>query len=135
MPAPFSLDLRQRVWAAYERGEGTEAEVAKRFGVSQSFVRDLVRRVRETGSPKAKPHGGGMPPALDEDGLRKVAAVVEEASDATLDELCTKLRREKKLKVNRSSLWRALKALRLTRKKEGPACHRARHCPGQALTT
>ena len=134
MPAPFSLDLRQRVWAAYDRGEGTEAEIAKRFGVSASFVRDLVRRVRETGSPKAKPHGGGMPPALDAQGLKQVAEVVAQASDATLDELCVKLRREKKLHVNRTSLWRALQALRLTRKKERPACSRARHAPSQALT-
>ena len=129
MPAPYSMDLRERVWRAYESEEGTEAEVAKRFGVSISFVRDLVRRQRETGSLAAKPHAGGRRPIADENGLKIVAEVVAEHSQASLEELCKELARKRKgrpaLFFSSGSLSRALKKLRITRKKERPARQRA----------
>ena len=129
MPAPYSMDLRERVWAAFHGKEGTEEEVAERCGVSPSFVRDLVRRQRETGSIAPKPHGGGRHPIADENGLKVVAQVVAEHSDATLEELCRELARKRKgrpaLFFSSGSLSRALKKLRLTRKKERPARHRA----------
>jgi transposase len=132
MPAPYSLDLRERVWAAFKAGEGTEEEVAERFGVSLSFVRDLVRRMRETGNVAPKPHGGGRLPALDKQGLKQLARAVAETPDATLEELLVKLRRQEKLRLSRTVLWRGLSALRLTRKKEGPARQRAGHKAGGA---
>lgn len=129
MPRPYSMDLRERVWAAFHGGEGTEAEVAKRFGVSVSFVRDLVRRQRETGSVEAKPHAGGRHPIADENGLKVVAQVVAEHSQASLRELCVELARKRKnrpaLFFTSGSLSRALKKLRITRKKERPARQRA----------
>jgi transposase len=121
MPGAYSSDLRERVWRAYEEGSDSQPQVASRFGVSASFVRDLVRRVRETGSPAAMPHGGGRSPALDEKALEQLAEAVAGTSDATLEELASKLRRESKLSVSRSAVWRALEWLKLTRKKEGPA--------------
>ena len=129
MPAPFSLDLRERVWRAFHGKEGTEAEVAKRFGVSVSFVRDLVRRQRETGSVAAKPHAGGRRPIADENGLKIVAQVLAEHPQASLQELCEELARKRKgrpaLFFSSGSLSRALKKLRITRKKERPARQRA----------
>jgi len=127
MPAPYSLDLRERVWAAYHAKEGTEEEVAERFGVSLSFVRDLVRRKREIGSVAPKPHGGGRPPALDEQGLEQVAQAVAEVPDATLEELLVKLRRQERLRLSRTVLWRGLESLQLTRKKEEPPRERTGH--------
>ncbi|MFM2315160.1 MAG: hypothetical protein RLZZ04_4436 [Cyanobacteriota bacterium] len=59
MPAPLSLDLRQRVFLAYQTKEGSQRQLAKRFKVSLSFIRDLVRRYRETDSIEPKPHGVG----------------------------------------------------------------------------
>lgn len=126
MPAPYSLDLRRRVWALYEAGKCSRAEVAEHFKVSESFVRDLARRARENnGSVAPKPHGGGWPPPASEQGLAQIAHAVERKSDATLDELQKDLRRRHKLQLNRSSLWRVLRSLSLTRKKERPARHRA----------
>jgi len=121
------MDLRQRVWAAYEAGESTETQVAERFGVSYSFVRNLVRRVRERGSVAPKPHGGGRSPAFDAQGLEMLAHTVAEVPDATLEELKEKLRRERRLRVSRSALGRAVSWLRLTRKKEGSPRQRTGH--------
>ena len=127
MPAPYSLDLRERIWVAWKAKEGTRKQIAERFGVSLSCVRDLVRRVKDTGSTAPKPHGGGRSPAFDAQGLEVLAQAVAEIPDSTLEELKIKLRREKKLRASRSALGRAVVWLRLTRKKEGPACQRKGH--------
>ncbi len=56
---PYSEDLRERIFAAYQAGEGTMREVAKRFKVSCTLVNELVQRNKNTGSIAVKPHGGG----------------------------------------------------------------------------
>ena len=47
---PLSLDLRERIADAYERGEGSQAQIAIRFAVSRSVVGKLVRQKRRTGT-------------------------------------------------------------------------------------
>ncbi len=59
MPEPLSLDLRERIVAAYERGDMTRDQVAALFQVGRASVNRLVRRFRETGSVEPSPHGGG----------------------------------------------------------------------------
>ena len=54
-----SQDLRGRICAAWEAGVSMRPQLAERFGASVSCVRDLIRRVRETGHAGAKAHGGG----------------------------------------------------------------------------
>lgn len=51
---PYSLDLRTRVAACQESG-AKKAAVARRFGVSRSFVKDLMRRQAATGALAPKP--------------------------------------------------------------------------------
>ncbi len=132
MPKPYSSDLRERVWGAYEKGDRSQGEVAGQFGVSASFVRDLVRRKRETGSLAPKAHAGGHPPALDERGLKVLAQAVAQTPDATLEELAEKLRREHRYVLSSSAVRRSLKWLRLTRKKEGAPRERKGHAAGKA---
>src|ERR1051325_2912267 len=83
---PISPDLRERVIKARADG-ATQKAVAKRFGVSKSFVEKLSYRQRDTGSSAALPHGGGRKRSLreHEEVLRKQ---VEAQPDATLEELC-----------------------------------------------
>ena len=38
----YSLDLRQKVVAAVERGDSTVEEVATAFGVGQTFVKKML---------------------------------------------------------------------------------------------
>jgi transposase len=111
---PYSLDLRQRVAAAVDRHEGTWRGLATRFQVSLSFVARLVRHRRQTGTLTPKPHGGGRPPALRDADLERLGRLVQEQPDATLDELRQRLG----VPCSRTALWRALRRLRLTRKKK-----------------
>ena len=61
---PYSMDLRKRVAAVIDEGEGSQRQVAKRFRVSVSFVTRLIQRRREAGTLAPKAHGGGPRPAL-----------------------------------------------------------------------
>ena len=62
---PYSLDLRTRVAAACQEPGANKTAVARRFGVSRSFVKGLVRQQRETGSLASKPASGGRARYLD----------------------------------------------------------------------
>jgi len=111
---PYSLDLRERVAAAIEHQEGSWRTIARRFRVSLSFVIRLMQRRRQTGEVDAKPHGGGHPPALDEAARQRLRRLVEEQPDATLAELRQRLG----LSCSLMPIWRALRQLKITRKKK-----------------
>lgn len=57
--ATLSLDLRERIISAYDKGEGTRDEVARRFRVSLGMVKKLLPQRRKTGCIKARHHLAG----------------------------------------------------------------------------
>lgn len=118
MPAPLSMDLRQRVIAAYQAKEGSQRQLAKRFKVSLSFVRDITRRYRQTGTVEPKPHGGGAVAKLGQSQLLIVKALVEAQPDALLEELCAGLAQNSGINVSVSTMQRAVERLGLSVKKK-----------------
>lgn len=110
----YSQDLRKRVLDAMERGDGSVRQIAKRFLVSPSFVTRLLRHYRTTGSLDPKPHGGGRKPAPDPTQLQQLQALVRHHPDATLEEL----RRRLGVACSTMAIVRALKKLKITRKKK-----------------
>ena len=117
MPRPYSNDLRRKIVEAYQRGEGTQRGLAARFGVSGTFVVDLLRRHRQTGSVAPKPRGGGQQPRLDAKGLEVVAELVKADPDATLDELLERVAERTDVRVSNPTMSRVLRRLGLPRKK------------------
>jgi len=111
---PYSLDLRERVVAAVARQQGSLRQLARRFCVSLSFVARLLRRHRQTGSVTPAPHGGGHPRALTAADDARLRELVGEQPDATLAELRQRLG----VSCSLAALDRALRRLRLTRKKK-----------------
>jgi transposase len=109
----YSLDLRERIVAAYEGGEGTQKELAELFGVSLSWFESLLHRWRETGSVLPKPHGGGRQAKVTGKSLERLKTLVKETPDATLEELRRKCRTQGSI----MSVFRALQRLGITRKK------------------
>ena len=57
MVRAYSLDLRERVLVTVPDGEAVRA-MARRFGVSPSFISKLYSRYRRSGSRSPDPHGG-----------------------------------------------------------------------------
>ena len=83
----YSVDLRDRVVLACDRGEFTREEIAEEFGVSTRWIRQLLRRRRETGHYNPKGHGGGRRPAFGVTALKHLERLVYDQADATLAEL------------------------------------------------
>jgi transposase len=120
----YSIDLRERVVAACDAGDGTREEIAARFSVSVAWVRKLIRQRRETGSIAPKPRGGGRAPAFDDEAARRLREAVRADDDATLGELA----RAAGVSCCASAVHRALARLGITRKKSrgGPPSRTAR---------
>ena len=116
MARAYSFDLRERVFGAWQRGEGSQREIAARFGVSERFVRGVVRRQRESGSVAAKPHGGGQTALATLEKLAALEAQVAAHNDHTVAEHHAALV-EAGFAQSRATVGRWLLALRLTRKK------------------
>ena len=111
---PYSLDLRERVAAAIDHREGSWRAIARRFRVSLSFITRLVQHRRQTGDLAPKPHGGGRRPALDQATRRRLRALLRKQPDLTLAELRQRLG----LACSLVAIWRALRQMKITRKKK-----------------
>ena len=116
MAAPYSLDLRQKVFTAYQAGEGSQEQIAARFEVSRSFVRDLAALFRAQGGVAARPRGGGRVSSITPVVRQAIAAAVAKQNDATIQEHRESLAGAG-YSLSHSALGRALLALELTRKK------------------
>jgi transposase len=111
---PLSQDLRERIIAAVDNREGSRRAIARRFQVNTSTVTRLLQLRRQTGAIEPRPHGGGRPPTLDQDGLERLHAKVQEQPDTTLEALRQDLAPDGSLMI----IWRGLKKLDITRKKK-----------------
>jgi len=56
----YSLDFRERVVVAYEKGEHTIAEIAVQFSAGQTFLKKMLRQKRESGSVERLPSRAGL---------------------------------------------------------------------------
>ena len=114
---PYSRDLRERIVAAYDRKEGSQPDIARRFSVSISFVEKLLARRRRLGTIDAKPHTGGPAPRLDANGREILRQILREDNDLTLEELSERVRSRLGVELSSSRLGRIVRALDLPLKK------------------
>jgi transposase len=115
MARAYSADLRERVLAACERGDSSQAAVARRFEVSPAVVSHWRRAAREEGRRTAKPARGGRP-RLD-GALSALDALAAAHHDATLSEYADELARQVGRHYSLSAICRALQQLGWRRKK------------------
>lgn len=115
---PYSLDLRTRVATACQEPGAKKAAVARRFGVSRSFVKDLVRRQAATGALAPKPATGGRARYLDAAAQAWLVAYVQQHPDATLAELNHAWQASGGRVVGQTSIWQVLDEHNLRRKKK-----------------
>jgi transposase len=111
---PYSQDLRQRALAAVDHKEGSLRQVARRFRIGLATLTRWLALRRATGSVAPKPHGGGRTPAVDATRADRLKDLVRRHPDATLDELNRRLG----LGCSRMAIFRALRRLRISRKKK-----------------
>ena len=110
----YSMDLRGRALLDSDAGMKA-ADVAAKYRVSGSWVRLLKQRRRETGEVAPRVQRHGRRPMLAPH-LRTLAALIAAQPDRTLADLKDALATPASV----PTVWRAVHALGLTVKKNGP---------------
>ncbi|MHC5614889.1 MAG: helix-turn-helix domain-containing protein [Nostoc sp.] len=118
MPISYSGDLRSRVITAYVAKEGSQRQLAERFKVSLSFVRNLLCRYRQNGQIEAKRRGGYQQPTIQNEHLSIIRSLVEEKNDLLLRELCDRYQETTGIRVSIPTMHRAVEKLGLRCKKK-----------------
>lgn len=109
---PYSIEFRQEVLADCDAGMSTMAVAIKRR-VSESWVRRLKQRRRETGEIAARPPKKKTPPQWRAY-VDQIHALLREQPDITLKEL----REELGIETSLQTLSVALRTLKYTLKKK-----------------
>ena len=116
MARPYSMDLRERVVAAVERGGMSCHAAAARFGVAVSTAVKWIRRHRRTGSVAPGQMGGQKPKTIA--GAHRDWLIGRcRGADFTLRGLVAELA-ERGLKVDYRSVWAFVHAEGLSFKKD-----------------
>lgn len=89
--ATISMDLRQRILKAYDRGDVTREEVSRRFEVSLGFVKKLIQQRRHTGDISSRHHRSGRKPLILASHRLGLRALLTKQPDLTLAEIRDRL--------------------------------------------
>ena len=127
MGSCYSIDLRQKALAAYRAGLGSQKQICEMLHLGTATMGRWVRLDRERGGVEPLPHGGGQPRKIGAIGEIILLSIIEDNPDATLDELTEFYCQATKNSLHVSSIRRALKRLKITRKKRPSIQTREKH--------
>jgi transposase len=118
MAEPYDEALRERAVAAYEAGKGGSHDLGALFKIGYRTVERWVAKKRATGSVAADPKRGGWHSRIE---MPTLLAVVGEAPDSTLAELCWEYNRRvaREQRSTPTSIGRALHRAGFVFKKNG----------------
>lgn len=125
-----SLDLRQRILAAYDHDEGTREQMARRFRVSLGLVKKLLQQRRHTGDIAPRHRFSGRKPMIVATHHQQLRTLLTKKNDLTLQEL----RAATGLKCSLQAIHVVLRKMGLTYKKRrsAPASKTVGTSPGRA---
>jgi transposase len=109
----ISLDLRERIVAAYDAGKVTREEVAARFRVSVGMVKKLLQQRRRTGKIGPRHHLSGRKPRILPVHRERLRQALAAKPDLTLAEM----RQQLALECSLPAIHYVLAAMGLTYKK------------------
>ena len=113
----LSLDLRERILASYDHGDGTRDQIAARYRVSLGMVKKLLQQRRRTGEIGARHQYSGRKPLILVTHHRQLRTLLGQKPDLTLREL----RAAVALRCSLPAIHYALEKLGLTYKKRRSA--------------
>lgn len=87
MRKTISLDLRERILAAYDADEDSREEVARRFRVSLGMVKKLLQQRRHLGDIRPQHHRSGSKPRIVASHQHQLRTLLAKKPDLTLKEL------------------------------------------------
>lgn len=85
--ATTSLDLRERILASYDKGDGTRDQIARRFCVSLGMVKKLLQQRRRLSDIRPQHHRSGRKPVILASHRKALRRELTRQPDLTLEEL------------------------------------------------
>ena len=116
MPKAQSIDLRQKIVDAYDRGGILQRKLAQQFSVTKSFIQKILKQCQETNSIAPKVKLNQTPPKLKEEHRVILAELVEANNDATIAELREQIYNKTGIRVGITTIHN-MKKLEITVKK------------------
>lgn len=104
---PLSMDLRERIVAAYEAGEGSYEVLAKRFSVGPTVVGKLVRQKRDLATLEPQVHRRGRKAAVSDEKEAQLRQHLEQYPDATVLERRDALG----IECSEKTMWQTLRKM------------------------
>jgi transposase len=117
MAKAYSDDLRRKLLEAHDRGEGSLAELAGRFGVSGPWAWKISAQRKRTGRMERIEQRHGPESKVTTEVEQQLRLWVRQQPDATLAELQARLWKTARLQVSLARLWQVLQRLQLRLKK------------------
>ena len=117
MGKALSLDLRRRTVDAYKRGEGTQVEVAARFGIGEATLRRWLRRDEAGRLAFDESYRHGPERIIEVANMTVLEELLAASPDATNGELAALMAARTGLSASASTISRAIAILGWTRKK------------------
>ena len=117
MARAYDDDLRRKLLAAHDRGEGWLRELASRFGVSYGWAWKISAQRKHSGQPERVRLTSRMMPHAGVEAQQRVLAWVAANPDLTLAEIQSKLASEARVQLSRGRVWYLVRRLGLRLKK------------------
>ena len=118
MPAAYPKVFRDKVVAAYHRGEGSFATIGARFGIGEATVNRWVSLARKTGSVEPRKMGGARRErTVTPEGEDFVRRLIAEEPTATLPQMAEAYFGAFGIEVNSRMMGDTLRRLGITKKK------------------
>ena len=114
----YSLDFREKILEAYLNKEGTNRGLSERFKISESTVKRISQRYRETGKVELYLNKIGHGSKVDEASQQILKELVTEEPDATLKVLQKKLKNRCQVEVTIPTIHYLLKKPDISYKKK-----------------
>jgi len=83
----LSLDLRERIVAAYDAEEGSREEIGRRFRVSLGMVKKLLAQRRRTGEIGPLHYRCGRKPLFTEEHRQRLQQMLKQRPGLTLEQM------------------------------------------------
>ena len=83
----LSIDLRERIVAACDRGDETQLQIAERYEVSLGMVKKLLSQRRRTADIAPRHRFSGRKPKITPKHQQQLRRLVQARSDLTLEQL------------------------------------------------
>jgi transposase len=118
MPRAYSNDLRRKFFQAYDAGEDSLKEVAKRFRVSLGWAKKISARRTRTGELDG-PRGRHGPTSRVSAAVREwIREQIRRQPEVTLRELQQRLQQAQRLHLSVGWIWMVIRQLGLALKKK-----------------